>query len=159
MGTGKHKKRQSTDDALHTEKANRRQLPRAHGIIITGPAQKPSTDETSKNQHARKTNKSRLRPTDGAGANLRHNKHREATTEEGGDAASLRIPIQTSEGIYDAELREDNSNACPIRITEPERYRISIPTRLMRNVLKFYPAKMIENAQVRIINTSGAPPI
>ena len=70
-----------------------------------------------------------------------------------------KVTIQTKEGQYEATLRVDNINNCPMQgKLGPARYRISEPPRMMHNIPKYHTTKQIQNGQVLKFDISRPDP-
>ena len=84
--------------------------------------------------------------------NKRKPEHTTETTDK-------TITIHTTEGQYEAILRVDNTNNCPLQeklgLT---RYRISEPPRMMRNIPKYHTTKKLPAGQVLKFDISRPDP-
>ena len=70
-----------------------------------------------------------------------------------------KVTIQTKEGQYEATLRVENTNNCPMQeklgLT---RYRISEPPKMMHNIPKYHKTKQIQNVKVLKFDISRPDP-
>ena len=75
-------------------------------------------------------------------------------------SAARKAAIQTTEGSYEAELIESNSNNCPIQKNlNLIRYRISRPPRMMRNIPKYHATKKLQNQEVLKFDIRNPDPV
>ena len=70
-----------------------------------------------------------------------------------------RITIQTAEGQYEAILRVDNTNNCPLQEKlGMTRYSIPEPPEMMHNIPKYHTTKKLLSGQVLKIDISRPDP-